>query len=41
MCFWDDGSVGIMDQEFLGKNVFVALAVLVFPEGEFLGVLLR
>ena len=41
MCFWDDGTVGILDQEFLGKNVFVVLAVLVFPEEQFPRVLLR
>ncbi len=40
MCFWDDGTVGILDQEFLGKNVVVVLTVLMLPEEEFLDVLL-
>ncbi len=30
----------VLDQKFLGKNVVVVLTVLVFPEEEFLGVLL-
>ena len=34
------GAVGNLDQEFLGKNVVVVLAVLVLPKEEFLGVLL-
>ena len=26
MCFWDDGTVGFLVQEFLGKNVLVVLS---------------
>ncbi len=31
MCFWDDRTVGILDQNYLGKKVFVVLTELVFP----------